>query len=128
MAKTVYDVEEIELQDGTLVTLRPLAISRLRRFMKVWEKIKDIDPTDEDASLNIFIGCAGICIEDSLKGVFEKTSTPEGITEEYRTHLEDVLDMDTIYKILEVCGGLKLNDPNLMEAAATAMENQNGKN
>ena len=34
---------------------------------------------------------------------------------------EDAADMPTIYKILDVCGGVKLNDPNLLAAAAAAL-------
>lgn len=126
IATTVYNVETIELQDGKEVTLRPLAIGRLRRFMKVWEGFKDLDADDEEASLNIFVNCAGIAIEDSFNGVFEKTHDSDGLTKEYYEHLEEVLDMDTIYKILDVCGGLKLNDPNLIAAATKAAAEAGG--
>lgn len=126
IATTVYNVETIELQDGKEVTLRPLAIGRLRRFMKVWEGFKELDADDEEASLNIFVNCAGIAIEDSFKDVFEKTHDSDGLTKEYYEHLEEVLDMDTIYKILDVCGGLKLNDPNLIAAAAKAAAEAGG--
>ncbi len=128
IATTVYNEETISLQDKTEVTLRPLAIGRLRRFMKVWEGFKTVDTEDEDASLNIFVQCAGIAIEDSFKEKFDKTWTGDSLTEEYLTYLEDVLDMDTIYKILDVCGGLKLNDPNLTAAAARAAAEAVGKN
>lgn len=117
MATTVYDEEVIALQDGSEVVLRPLAIGRLRRFMKAWEGFKNVKDGDEDASLTIFVTCAGIAIEGSFSEKFDKTSTKDGLTPEYYEYLEDSLDMDTIYKILEVCGGLKLNDPNLLAAA-----------
>ena len=38
----------------------------------------------------------------------------------------DILDMQTIFKIIEVCGGIKLNDPKLMETALAAMQAQAG--
>ena len=38
MATTVYDVEEIELQSGAKVKLKPLSIKQLRKFMEVIKK------------------------------------------------------------------------------------------
>lgn len=118
MATAVYNEETIKLQDGKEVLLRPLAIVRLKRFMKVWEGFKKIEEGDEETPLEIMVTCAGISIEDSFKNDFDKTFADGDLTEEYRNHLESVLDMDTIYKILDVCGGLKLNDPNLQRIAA----------
>ena len=128
MATTVYNEEVIALQDGTEVKLKPLAISPLRRFMKVWEGFKDINPENENESLDIFVTCAGIAIEKDFVKKFDKTHDVDGLTEEYRTYLEDVLDMDTIYKILDVCGGLKLNDPELLAAAQAKMTDSGGTN
>lgn len=127
MATSVYTEVTIALQDGAEVKLRPLAIGRLRRFMKAWEDFKAVDG-DEEKSLNVFVTCAGIAIEDSFKEKFDKTYADDDLTEEYRTYLEGVLDMDTIYKVLEVCGGLKLNDPNLVEAAQKRLAEQGGTN
>lgn len=124
MATTVYNQETISLQDGTEVTLKPLPIGRLRRFMKAWEKFTEVK-TDEDG-FDVFLNCAGIAVEGDFKGKFDSLKAPadsgEFLSEEYKTYLEDVLDLDTIYKILEVCGGLKLNDPKLMEAALLAAQ------
>lgn len=117
MATAVYNEETIKLQDGKEVLLRPLAIGKLRRFMEVWKGFKEVEEGDEETPLSIFVTCAGISIEDSFKEEYDKTFVDGDLTEEYRTYLEDVLDMDTIYKILDVCGGLKLNDPNLTRTA-----------
>lgn len=115
MATTVYDTQTITLQDETEVTLAPLAIGRLRRFMKAWSAFADIKEDDE--SFDIYINCAGIALEKDFADRFDgKTRDDENVlTDEYREHLEEILDLDTIFKILEVCGGLKLNDPKLME-------------
>jgi len=37
-----------------------------------------------------------------------------------RDAFEDVLDVPTINRILEVCGGIKMDDPNLLAQAALA--------
>lgn len=130
MAKTVYDTETITLQGGKEVTLMPLAIGRLRRFMKAWGDFANV--TEEDQVFDIYINCCGIALEKSFEEDFNKLSDTEKVlSDDYREHLEDVLDMDTIYKILDVCGGLKLNDPKLLEEAEKiARESQGlaGKN
>lgn len=123
MAKTVYDSETIRLQDDREVTLVPLAIGRLRRFMAAWGAFADLK--DEEQAFDIYINCCGIALEKAVEDKFEQTRDEDKVlTDDYREYLEDVLDMDTIYKILEICGGLKLNDPKLLEAAQEALAAQ----
>ena len=122
MANEVYKKVEITLQDGTDVLLKPLPIGRLRRFLEAWDDSAKADP--DDNGFGIFINCAGIALEDNFKGKFDalkasKSEQEEGerLSPEYKEYLEDTLDLDTIYKILEVCGGIDLKDPKLLEAA-----------
>jgi len=113
-ANTVYTAETISLQDGTEVTLKPLAIGLLRKFMKAWAKFSDVK--DEDDAFEIYVNCCGIALSPEFKSTFEKTLDAESeLTEDYREYLETVLDLDTVFKIMDVCGGLKLNDPKLVE-------------
>lgn len=123
MATAVYKQEEITLQDGKDVVLRPLVIGRLRRFMDAWQEFAKAE-NDSDG-FNVFINCAGISLEHNFKGDFdsmkankEEQEKGEFLSAEYKEYLEEVLDLDTIYKVLDVCGGVKLNDPKLLEAAA----------
>lgn len=120
MAKEAYDKVELQLQDGTEVVLMPLNIGRLKRFMKAWGRFKDIDLEKEpDAAFDIYIDCSGIALEPNLGARFNtKGEGDDVLDKKYREYLEDTLDMDTIFEILDVCGGLKLNDPNLLEAIA----------
>lgn len=125
MATTVYNQEDIVLQDGKEVTLRPLPIGRLRRFMEAWGRFANVKNDDE--GFDVFLNCAGIALESEFKGQFDslKASKDEQengqyLSEEYKEYLEDTLDLDTIYKILEVTGGIKF-DANLM---TEALENQ----
>jgi hypothetical protein len=125
LARTVYDAEEITLQDGREVTLVPLAIGRLRRFMKAWGEFANIE--NEDQAFDIYINCCGIALEKAVESDFNATKDSDKvITDDYREYLEDVLDMDTIYKILDVCGGLKLNDPKLLAEAERLAKEQAG--
>ncbi len=47
MATTVYSVEEITLQNGVTVKLKPLTIKELRKFMVVIQKTADVTTEDE---------------------------------------------------------------------------------
>lgn len=128
MATKVYTEETISLQDETEITLRPSPIGRLRRIMKEWKKMSEL--SDDDDSFEIFINCSGIALEKELGGKFERTAADPEIKAEkdevlapkYKQYLEDTLDMETMYKVMEICAGMKLNDPNLLAAAARAME------
>lgn len=116
MATTVYTTEEIQLQDESTVTLKPLNIKNLRKFMKTMENFADVETEDE--GLNVMLDASALCL---------KSERPEFWNDEESKHseaFEDAVDMPTLYKILDVCGGLKLNDPNLLAAAQEAL----GKN
>lgn len=110
MATKVYETYEIELQDGTVVTLKPLSITNLRKFMA---HVGKLDGTiAEDKAVETLIDAAAVALE---------ASAPELVKD--RSKLEDALDMPTISKIIEVCGGIKLDDPNLLTAALLAGQN-----
>ena len=110
MATTVYDVEEIQLQNGQTIKLKPLSIKELRKFMLAIKKTADA--STEDDTLNILIDACAIALEKQL---------PELVAN--REALEDALDVPTMNRILEVCGGIKLDDPNLLAAAVLAGQN-----
>lgn len=133
MATEVFKKKEIALQDDTEVLLRPLPIARLRRFMKAWEAMGSLDPEQDEDGFTVLVNCAGISLEDTFKksGKFDRLkATPEEaekgefLSPEYKEYLEEVLDIETIYEILDVCGDLKLNDPKLQEAILSQTANQ----
>lgn len=103
MATTVYDVEEIQLQNGQNVKLRPLSIKQLRKFMTVMGTTQDA--ADEDAALNVLIDACAVALEQQLPDLVKD-----------RDLLEDALDVPTINRIIKICGGIDLEDPNLLAA------------
>ena len=106
MATSVYETVEVELIDGTTITMRPLKISLLREFMKEFQKIGDEDiAADNIKSMDLLLDCAVIAMKQYNNEYADKTK------------LEDVVDLPTIYKIIEVAAGIKLNDPNALAAA-----------
>ena len=104
MATTLYDTVEIELQDGRKATLKPLPIKRLKEFMKVVTKLDTVQ--DEEEAIDIFLEASAIALRSSLPDLAGNKEA-----------LEEALDVPTIWKIMEICGGIKLGDPNLMAAA-----------
>lgn len=123
MATQAFTATEISLQDDTDVTIRPLPIGRLRRFMDAWKEIANVG--EDDDGFSVFINCSGIALEhefkgkfDALKATVEQQKEGEFLSEEYKEYLEGVLDLETIYVILDVAGGIKLNDPKVVEAAS----------
>jgi inhibitor of KinA sporulation pathway (predicted exonuclease) len=106
MATQVTDIVEIELIDGTQLTLRPLKISLLRDFMKQFEKIGDEKISEDNIkSMDLLLDCAVIAMRQYNPDLADKVK------------LEEIIDLPTIYKVIEVAAGIKLNDPNALAAA-----------
>lgn len=107
MATKVYDTVSVELQDGTVVEVKPLNIKKLRKFMEVVSNFKD--ENDENKNLDLMVDAVAIAIEGSA---------PELVKD--RDALEDALDVPTIWTILETAGGIQRPDPNLLAAMTAA--------
>ena len=106
MATTVYDVVEVELGNGEVVTLKPLPIKQLKKFMTIIKEMELPENESEDAAMEVFIKASMVCLEASKSPLSKDKDL-----------FEEVIDTPTMMKILEVCGGLKLNDPNLLGAS-----------
>lgn len=105
MATTVYDIEEIQLSNGETLTIKPLTIKHLKKFLAVIKKMDDPKITEEDQVMEIFVEAAMVCLEQ-LKPELAKD----------KDLFEETVEVPTLMKILEIAGGLKLNDPNLTVA------------
>lgn len=67
---------------------------------------------DEGQTLDILIDACAVALKKQLPELVED-----------RNALEEALDVPTINRILEVCGGIKMDDPNLLAAAVLAGQN-----
>ena len=97
MATTVHETQEVVLIDGTKVTVRPLKISLLRPFMKKFEGVAKV-AEDNEKSMTLLVECVQIAMEQykpELAGDIQK--------------LEDLLDLPTVYKIVEAASGINLS-------------------
>jgi len=97
MATTIHEGTELSLMDGSKITVRPLKISLLRPFLKKFEGIAEV-AEDNDKSTTILLECVQIAM---------KQYKPE-IADDMEK-LEEVLDLPTVYKIVEVASGIKLS-------------------
>lgn len=107
MATTVHGEETVTLMDGTTIKVRPLKVSLLRPFMVTFEKVAAV-AEDNAKSMDLLIECVVI----AMKQYDEKLASKE--------ILEEVLDLPTVYKIIEAASGVKLTDATTLLNAITA--------
>jgi hypothetical protein len=96
MATEVYNKDNILLVDGTEIEIIPLKIKYLREFMKTFDQIR-VTKTDDEA-IEILAKCVQVC----MKQYYPKIS--KSLEE-----IEDNVDLPTIYKIVDVAAGIKIN-------------------
>jgi hypothetical protein len=96
MATSVYDKVEFSLVDGTRVIAGPLKIIYLREFLEIFEKIKEAKTDDE--SISVLVDCALV----AMKQYVPQIKTVD--------ELEDSLDLPTIYKVIDIAAGIKINE------------------
>jgi len=112
MATSVYDTIEIQLENNDTITIKPLPIKHLRKFMGVIKQMENADLENEDQAMDIFLEAAEVC----LKGLH-----PDKYADFTSEQIEELLTIPTMLKILEVAGGLKTGDPNLVGVALAGM-------
>jgi hypothetical protein len=97
VATTVFDVIKVRLDDGREIECKPLKIKYLREFMTTIKGLEDV-VTDNVGSLDILINCCEIALKQYVK---------DGIS---REEMEDILDLPTMYRIVEGASGIVLDD------------------
>jgi hypothetical protein len=105
LATKVFESIELELLNGDTVEVKPLSLKNLRSLMTVWTEGTQ-KTTSEDEFLDLLITCTAIAFKQFAPKLAED-----------RDALEEALDLQTMYKILEVAADIKLNDPKLLEVA-----------
>lgn len=96
MATYVYNSKNVTLLDGTQLEITPLKIKYLREFMEEFEGVKSAK--DDDESISVLMKCVQIC----MKQFYPKISN--SIEE-----VEDNFDLPTVYEVLDVSAGIKIN-------------------
>lgn len=104
MATTVNEQKEITLIDGTVIKVRPLKISLLRSFMDKFEEIGGV--SDNNAkSMTVLMECVQIAMKQYKPELSEKLD-----------ELEELVDLPTVYQIVEAASGINLGATNLISA------------
>ena len=98
MADKPLNSKTITLIDGTEILARPLKLSLLRPFMAKFALLSEASE-DNDKSMDILIECAQIAM---------KQFKPE--LAEDKEGLEELLDLPTVYQIIDVASGLQNSD------------------
>ena len=89
---------ELSLIDGTKFEAKPLKISLLKPFMKAFTSLAEV-ADDNEKSMDILLDCVDIAMQQYAPDLAGN-----------RENLEDLLDLPTVYKIVEEASGLKLSD------------------
>lgn len=97
MATQVYEETEMALMDGTVIKMRPLKISLLRKFMKRFGDIATV-AEDNDASMDVLIDCVQIAMEQYAPEYTDKAK------------VEENFDLPSVYRVIEAASGIKFDD------------------
>ena len=93
MATEVYNKEIIYLIDGIELEIIPLKIKYLREFMIEFESIHNA--SNDDEAIDVLLKCVNICMKQYCPKIGNNS--------------EDYFDLPTIYTIIDIGAGIKLN-------------------
>jgi len=96
MATKIYKSEIIILFDGKELEIIPLKIKYLREFMMAFEDVK-VTKNDDEA-LEALVECVRICMKQYYPSISKTVQD-----------IEDNIDMPTVYKVLDIAAGIKIN-------------------
>ena len=112
MATKIYDTTKIYLVDDTEILATPLKLKYLREFMEIFDTLENASG-DEDS-----IGILSECALVAMKQYFPLIKTIED--------LEDRLDLPTIYKVIDIAAGIKVNEENKEETVKDQAQDSGG--
>jgi hypothetical protein len=107
MADKPLNKKTVTLIDGTEIAVRPLKLSLLRPFMSKFALLSSVSE-DNDKSMDILIECAQIAM---------KQFKPE--LAEDKAALEELLDLPTVYEIIDAASGVQNNEASAVLTSLT---------
>jgi hypothetical protein len=117
--------QKMTLEDGTVVTLKPLPLSTLRKFMRNFTKLQTLDTEEPLAVIDLLTDCAAIALARQLPEATAYLSLEGEEREEARVHFDELINMDQVSEVNRVMGGVDFNSPNL-EAGMTNPASEEG--
>lgn len=112
MANQIYKTGNVELVDGTDLYITPLKIKYLREFMDTFDSI-DLS-SSEDESIMHLVNCSRI----AMKQYAPWLKTVDDV--------EDSIDLDNMYKLLEFSAGIKLKASEVEDSTSGEYEKPGG--
>ena len=109
MATKIYQTKNIILLDGSEIEVTPLKIKFLRQFMEHFENIKNCKSDDE--SLSVLSECIRIAMQQYYSEISDSVEK-----------VEEVLDINMIYDILDISAGIKINKQSEESVKTQAVE------
>ena len=107
MADKPLNKKPITRSDGTEVAVRPLKLSLLRPFMSKFALLSSVSD-DNDKSMDILIDCVQIAMKQFKPDLAES-----------REALEEVLDLPTVYEIIDAASGVQNSDTSAVLTSLT---------
>jgi hypothetical protein len=114
MPTTIYDSTIIYTIDGLEIEISPLKIKYLKEFMEIFQSVKESQTNDE--SLQHLVKCCLV----AMKQYLPKIKTVEDF--------EDTFDIKTLYTILDIGAGVKLNQENVEQEPLSNQAEQESSN
>lgn len=96
MATEIYKKDYIYLFDGTEIELVPLKIKYLRDFMEIFNNIKTTN--NDESAIEVLSDCGRVCMKQYYPELSKDLET-----------FQDNIDIKSLYKLLEIAAGIKIN-------------------
>lgn len=93
MATKVYKQDKIYLIDGREIEIAPLKIKYLREFMDIFSSMSEVK--NDDDAISVLIECCRVCMKQYF---------PEIVTS-----VDEYIDMQSVYKIIDIAANIKIN-------------------
>jgi hypothetical protein len=122
LATSAMKTQEVELENGETIVVRPLSIANLRKALKVFEAINEREVDGEmvapDDPMDVYVRTLAICVErqvgeqvresGTIKKLFSDESKSEPVAK-YRDYLEENFSEPAIEDSLKVAAGIDLS-------------------
>jgi hypothetical protein len=109
LATNIYQTKTVYLLDNTELEIIPLKIKYLRDFMEYFKNIR-LSKNDEE-SIQVLIQCTRVCMKQYYPQLSKSIED-----------IEENIDLPTIYDILDIAAGIKINQNSQEPVTSQAQE------
>ena len=110
MATKVFNTLDILLLNDQTISCSPLKIKYMREFMDIFVLIEN--SKNDEESIDILLECCKVCMKQYSPDLF--------------LNLDDHIDLNTLYKIIEIAAGIKFNSTSEVEIKEQSKEKEEG--